>query len=163
MNAVLVRLCIVAVAVCALGARVQAADPYDIHVIVEQTGAMAFTGTKQVQVLKVLEGVVNASGGIRGRPMRFVFHDDTTNPQVAVQIADQLVAQHVPVILGPSLSAVCSAVFPILEKAGPVEWCYSPVVRPTPGSYTFMGAPGIPDVQPVVIRYFYKRGRAISR
>jgi branched-chain amino acid transport system substrate-binding protein len=155
----LARLCIVAVAVCALFSRAQAAGPpYDIHVLVEQTGAFAFNGAKQVQVLGVLEQYVNDTGGIRGRPVHFVFHDDTTNPQVAVQITNQLIAQRVPVILGPSLSAVCSAVFPILEKAGPVEWCYSPVVRPAPGSYTFMGAPLIADVQPVVVRYFYGRG-----
>ena len=136
-----------------------AADPYEIHVIVEQTGTFAFSGQKQVAVIKVLEGVVNETGGIKGRPVKFVFHDDGSSPQTAVQLSSQLVAQNVPIILGPSLSAICSAVFPIVEKSGPLERCYSPVVRPTPGSFTFMGAPAIEDVQPVILRYFYNRNQ----
>jgi branched-chain amino acid transport system substrate-binding protein len=158
MRVTIVRLCIAALAAASLVAPVRAADPYDLHVLVEQTGALAFNGQKQTEVLKVLERVVNDGGGIKGRPLHFVFHDTATNPQVAVQLTNQLVAQKVPVIMGPSLSAVCSAVFPIIEKNGPVEWCFSPVVRPTAGSFTFMGAPWIPDVQPVVVRYFYDRG-----
>jgi branched-chain amino acid transport system substrate-binding protein len=156
----ILRFLILTVAVMAVATpRAGAVDPYEIHVILEQTGILAFSGTKQTEVIKVLEGVVNESGGIKGRPVKFVFHDDGSNPQNAVQLTNQLIALKVPVILGPSLSAVCSAVFPIVEKNGPVEWCYSPVVRPTPGSYTFMGAPAIEDVQPVLLRYFYNRNQ----
>jgi branched-chain amino acid transport system substrate-binding protein len=156
----IVRFLLLALAVGMLATPpVRAADPFELHMIVEQTGILAFNGEKQIAVIKVLEGVVNESGGIRGRPVKFTFHDSASNPQTAVQLTNQLIALKVPVILGPSLSAVCSAVFPILEKNGPLEWCYSPVVRPTPGSYTFMGAPAIEDVQPVLLRFFYNRNQ----
>jgi len=153
-----VRLLLVALAMLALAPPAGALDPYDVHVIASQTGSFAFSGTKQMQVIHVLEGVVNASGGIRGRPVRFVFHDDTSSPQTAVQITAQLLAQKVPIILGPSLSAICSAVFPLVAQGAAVEWCYSPVVAPPPHGYAFMGAPAIEDVQPVILRYFYRRG-----
>jgi branched-chain amino acid transport system substrate-binding protein len=135
------------------------AAPYEINVLLDQTGTMAFTGAKQAVAINVLEDVVNESGGIRGRPVRFVFHDTASNPQIGVQLTNQLIAQNVPVILGPTLSASCSAIFPMIEKTGPVEWCYSPVVRPPPGSYAFMGAPAIQDVQPVLLRFFSSRNQ----
>jgi branched-chain amino acid transport system substrate-binding protein len=136
-----------------------AADPYEINVLLDQTGIMAFTSAKEAAAIKVLEGVINETGGIGGRPLRFVIHDTGSNPQTGVQLTNALIAQKVPVILGPALSAVCSAVFPVIEKSGPVEWCYSPVVHPTPGSYAFMGAPAIDDVQPVILRFFSNRNQ----
>ena len=133
-------------------------EPYELHAIVEASGATAFIGAKQQQVLHVLEGYVNRTGGIKGRPLKYVFHDDETNPQIAVQLVDTLIAQRVPVILGPGLSAVSQAVFPLVEKSGPVLWCTSPIVKVAPGSYTFMSAPALQDVIPVVLRYFYQNG-----
>jgi branched-chain amino acid transport system substrate-binding protein len=61
--------------------------------------------------------------------------------------------------MGPSLSAICSAIFPLVQQGSTVEWCYSPVVAPPPRGYAFMGAPAIEDVQPVILRYFYARGQ----
>jgi branched-chain amino acid transport system substrate-binding protein len=136
-----------------------AGEPYEFHAIVEASGATAFIGAKQQQVLHVLEDYVNRTGGIKGRPLKYVFHDDETNPQVAVQIVGDLIARRVPVILGPGLSAVSQAVFPLVEKNGPVLWCTSPIVKVVPGSYTFMSAPALQDVIPVVLRYFYQNGR----
>jgi branched-chain amino acid transport system substrate-binding protein len=155
----LTRFAILALAlVAASSPMARAADPYEIHVITELTGPVAFLGARQLEVLRVLEGYVNGSGGIRGRPLKFVFHDDTTNPQVAVQLANDLIGRKVPVFLGPGLAAVSQAVFPLVEKNGPVLWCFSPIVKVTPGSYTFMSAPSLEDVQPVMLRYFYGHG-----
>jgi branched-chain amino acid transport system substrate-binding protein len=85
----------------------RAADPYDIQVILPLTGSGAFMGLTQQQGLQVAEKIINAECGIDGRPVRFVIHDDETNPQVSVQIASRLREGHPPVILGPSLSANC--------------------------------------------------------
>jgi branched-chain amino acid transport system substrate-binding protein len=142
----------------AAGTLAQAADPYDVHVILEQTGAFAFFGAKQTEALHAIESSVNAQGGIKGRPLRFIIHDDQTNPQVAVQLLNQLRAQNVPVILGPSLSATCSAVYPLIQHDGPVVFCYTPVVAPPPKSFAFRASPAVEDFQPVVVRYFLKRG-----
>jgi branched-chain amino acid transport system substrate-binding protein len=132
--------------------------PYEIDTILSQTGPGAFLGSKEAASLTVLESVVNATGGIKGRPVRFVIHDDQTNPQTAVQLVSMLKARHVPVIMGPILTAVCAAVQPIVERDGPVTYCTSPTLIPKSNTYMFIGAPSLDDVEPVVLRYIKSRG-----
>ena len=115
-----------------------AEEPYDLHVIIPLTGNAAFLGQEEQQFLKLLEGQVNREGGIGGRPLRLVFHDDQTNPQVAVQVADEIIAQHPPIFLGPSIVAECNAIAPLLSD-GPVEYCFSPGVHPAPGQQRLLG------------------------
>ena len=69
-----------------------AAEPYSIDTILAQTGPASFLGKGEQQALELAEKAVNAKGGIKGRPVKFVFHDDQTNPQVAVQLATQMIA-----------------------------------------------------------------------
>jgi len=137
----------------------RAADsPYELHALLALSGLAAFLGTKEQESLRALEGVVNASGGIQGHPLRIVFEDDQSNPQVAVQLVSGLVAQKVPVFLGPTLTAVCQAVAPLVDKEGPVSFCMSPTIIPRPGGFMFMSAPSIDDVEPFVLRFFRERG-----
>jgi branched-chain amino acid transport system substrate-binding protein len=135
----------------------RAADPYTVSVVLSLTGGAAFLGTKEASSLHVLEGLVNAAGGVRGRPVKFDIADDGSNPQTAVQLVNDLVAKNVPFIYGPTLTAVCQAVAPITDKAGPATFCLSPTIFPRPGGYMFMGAPSIDDVQPVLYRYLLSR------
>jgi branched-chain amino acid transport system substrate-binding protein len=137
---------------------VKAADPYDLNVILEQTGFFAFFGSKQTEALHAIENLVNSTGGIQGRPLHFVIHDDTTNPQVAVQIANRLIAEKVPVILGPGLTATCGAVYPLVQQNGPLVFCYSPGLQPPLKGFAFRAGPAIDDAMPMVTRYFYRRG-----
>ncbi len=51
--------------------------------------------------LQILEALTNKSGGIKGRPIKFVIVDDQSNPAVSVQLTNGLIAKKVPVILGP--------------------------------------------------------------
>ena len=44
-----------------------AEDPFDIAVIAPLTGPSAFLGKEEANALEVLQGVVNKSGGVRGR------------------------------------------------------------------------------------------------
>src|SRR5579875_3095740 len=105
--------------------------PYNINVIIGLTGAGTFIGQAQQTSLRVLEDVVNKEGGIRGRPVHFVFYDDQTNPQVAVQLANEVIAKKAPVILGSNLAATCRAMMPLFRN-GPVQYCVSPAI------YTFV-------------------------
>lgn len=159
MNCRIARLLVLAVALCATGRPVAAADePYVVNVVLPQTGQLAFGGAKQIEALRVLESYVNAQGGIKGRPMKFAISDDGSNPQTAIQLANDLIAKKVPVIMGPALSAVCAAMFALTAERGPVQYCYSPAVKPKSGSFDFFNGPAIEDVQPVVLRYFLSRG-----
>ena len=148
-----------ALAVFSIGATapVRAADPYTIPIVLSLTGGAAFLGTKEAASLHVLEATVNAQGGVRGRPVKFDIADDESNPQVAVQLFSGLIAKNVPFIYGPTLTAVCQAVAPLVDKAGPVTFCLSPTIFPRPNGYMFMGVPSIDDVQPVVFRYLVAR------
>jgi branched-chain amino acid transport system substrate-binding protein len=74
--------------------------PYTLPVILPMTGQAAFSGQAESQSLAAYEKYVNANGGVRGVPIHFDIHDDQTSPQVALQLANAEIAQHVPVIFG---------------------------------------------------------------
>lgn len=116
--------------------RAAADTAVDIPVILSLTGSGAFLGHDHEQVLKIYEGVVNASGGIRGTPVHFDILDDQSSPQVAVQLMNTVLAKHPNVILGPIVTATCNAVEPLLTN-GPVDFCLSPSINPVRGSYLF--------------------------
>ena len=130
----IVTLCAALAMLAPLGA--SAADPYEIHAIVPMTGSGGFLGKSEVALFSAFESYANQHGGINGRPIKFVLHDDTSNPQVAVQLTNDLVAAKVPVILGASLAATCSAEIPVI-KNGPVAFCLSNAVVPPVGGFMY--------------------------
>jgi branched-chain amino acid transport system substrate-binding protein len=135
-----------------------AADPYDIDVVLPITGTFAFVGTTHQKELQVLEGIVNKEGGIQGRPVHFVFHDDTSNPETSLQIHQAILAKHPAVVLGSSLGALCQATTPLYLTNGPVNYCFSPVIPTTKGSYVFSASVGGRDLILATIRYLYGKG-----
>ena len=97
---------------------------------------VAFVGTEQRQALNALETYVNKTGGIGGRPLKFVIADDQSNPQVTVQLGQALVAKHVPLILGPTGPDTCAALTPPLVTAdGPLLDCFAPTGQAARGGY----------------------------
>jgi len=109
---------------------------YAIDVILPLSGPAAFAGRSQEDAARVYEAVVNKTGGIHGQMLHFDVHDDQSNPIIAVQIANQLLAQHPIVILGPNLTATCAAVSPLFVN-GPVNFCFSPAIVPAHAGYVF--------------------------
>src|ERR1700728_5376263 len=77
-----------------------AADPYKITALMSLTGQGAFIGKGEQQALQIEQKVINAAGGIKARPLEFEFQDDQTNPQVAVQLASEILAQKPQVMIG---------------------------------------------------------------
>jgi branched-chain amino acid transport system substrate-binding protein len=151
--------CALAAAMCLVSARqANAADPYDIDVVLPITGTFAFVGTTHQKELQVLEGIVNKRGGIQGRPVHFVFHDDTSNPETSLQIHQAILAKHPAVVLGSSLGALCQATTPLYLNNGPVNYCFSPVIPTTKGSYVFSASVSGRDLIVATIRYFHGRG-----
>src|SRR3954470_16473846 len=144
---------------------VRAADPpYDINVILSLSGSAAFLAASEQQSMQIAETVINRQGGIKGRPVRFVFYDDQSSPQVTVQLINQIMGQwpKPPVVLGSSLIAECNAMLPIVEAAqGPVVYCISPSFGPPAGSYGFSGTVGTRDLQKALLHYF--RGKGLKR
>jgi len=138
----------------------RAADTYDIHVIVPLTGGASFVGLGQQDVLNALAAEVYKTGGIHGKPVHFVFGDDQTSPQVAVQLTtDVLAGKPAPVvIMGSSLVGMCLAMAPLVADSGPVQYCLSPAIHPKAGGYVFSASASSIDQIAAVVRYYRMKG-----
>ncbi|MGH6981510.1 MAG: ABC transporter substrate-binding protein [Stellaceae bacterium] len=135
-----------------------AAEPYDLHVVLPLTGSAAFVGQGQRDVLMALEAQVNDTGGVgANRKLHFVFHDDQTSAQVAVQLTTGILADKPIVVMGSSLVGQCLAMAPLM-KAGPVQYCMSPAIHPKPGGFVFSAASSSIDQIAAVVRYYRMRG-----
>lgn len=134
-----------------------AADPYPIYVIVSLTGQAAFIGKGEEGTLRAAETVINSGGGIHGRPVQFVIQDDQSNPAVAVQLFNSIVAKGVPVMLGPTLAGPCYAVAPLV-KTQIVNYCFSPALHPPAGSYSFSATASTVDLVATALRFYKARG-----
>jgi branched-chain amino acid transport system substrate-binding protein len=134
-----------------------AETPIEIPAILPLTGAAAFLGSQEQVALKLAADLTNKKGGIRGRPVQFVFYDDESRAQLGVQWASQIIASHAPVIIGSSLNAICSAIAPLLRD-GPFNYCLSPGVSPPAGSYVFSSGVFGADTFNATVRYFRLKG-----
>ena len=132
--------------------------PVEINAMLPLTGSGAFIGTASKKDMELIEQIVNSSGGIKGRPVRFVIADDQANPQTAVQLTNDLIAKKVPVILGGVLANTCRAMTPLVAKNGPMHYCLSPGLHPTHGSYTFSASVGTLDDAIGTVRFFREKG-----
>jgi branched-chain amino acid transport system substrate-binding protein len=149
----------IAAAVAALiAAPAFAQSTYDIHVIQPLTGGGSFLGKAEQQSLQLAEKVTNAEGGIGGKPIKFIFHDDQSNPQVAVQLANEVIASKPAIMVGSSLVAICNAISPLMQANGPVQYCLSPGIHPDTGSYTFTSSTSTTDLAIALVRYFRMKG-----
>lgn len=143
-----------------LASAAHAAEHYDVHVVLPLTGAAAFLGASEQTALQRAEPVLSRDGGIGGRPVRFVFHDDQTSPQVAVQLANQINAGKPAIVLGSATVAMCNAMAP-LSRRGPVLFCLSPGFYPAAGSFAFSSSNSTRDLASALLRYF--AGRSLTR
>ncbi len=148
-------LLVAAVLACGLSAA-HAADR-EINVILPLTGGGAFLGKAEQQALQQFEKAANADGGIHGQPLKFVFHDDQSSPQVAVQLANQVKASNPPVILGSALVALCNAMAPLM-KDGPLLYCFSPGIHPANGGFVYSSSISTRELAAALLRYFGAKG-----
>ena len=150
--------CVLAVALGFVPAAVPAQEgPVDLDVVISLTGPGGFAGQANRKSLGVYEASVNANGGIRGRPLHLVFHDDQTSPALVVQLMNTIIARHPAVVVGPAFAALCNAVAPMVS-AGPVDYCLSPSIYPPKGSYVFSNGPSQAALIGAIVRYFRDRG-----
>jgi branched-chain amino acid transport system substrate-binding protein len=123
----------------------KAADSYEIDAILPQSGNGAFLGTAQQAALNILQDLINKRGGVAGRPLKFVYLDDQSKPQVAVQLTNGVLAKKSAVMIGSTLVAICSAEAPLITD-GPLTYCFSPAVHPPAGSFMFTAGTSTTDM-----------------
>jgi branched-chain amino acid transport system substrate-binding protein len=134
-----------------------AADPYEINAILPQSGNGAFLGTAQMAALNILQDLINKRGGVAGRPLKFVYLDDQSKPQVAVQLTNGVLAKKSAVMIGSTLVAICSAEAPLVTD-GPLTYCFSPAIHPPAGSFMFTAGTSTTDMLAASLRFFRAKG-----
>ena len=149
--------CLAAVGLPTATVPAQSAEPFNIDVVLPLTGPAAFLGSAEQAALQRAETMLTGEQGIAGRPVHFVFHDDQSSPQLAVQIATQIVSTKPPVILGSGLVAMCNAMAPLMRR-GPVMYCFSPGIYPAAGSFVFSSSNSTRDLATAQVRYFREKG-----
>jgi len=133
-------------------------DAYDLHIVLPLTGGGAFLGKAEQEAMNVTAPIMNKDGGIHGKKINLVYHDDQSSPQIAVQLMNDVMASHPTVVFGSSISGICNAMAPLVQAAGPVMYCLSPSIRTTPGGYVFTASIDSHDQQRALMTYFQKKG-----
>ncbi len=132
--------------------------PVELNATIPLTGGGAFLGTSYLKTFQAAESIVNATGGIKGRPLKIVTSDSQTNPQIGLQLTASFIAKKTALFIDGAPTAVCNASVPIVQKSGPVDYCLSPLLRPQPGGYVFSANTSGIQLTSVAIRYFRLRG-----
>jgi ABC-type branched-subunit amino acid transport system substrate-binding protein len=71
--------------------------------------------------------VVNANGGIKGRPLKFVHCDDKGDPNVAATCADQLINKDKVTALVEEVGVEGNVAWPLIKKANIINWFNVPI------------------------------------
>ena len=114
------RLCIVVFASAlwlAAGSMVEAQPPIRIGATLAQTGVYAVPAQNQLRGYRLCVKHANDKGGVLGRKLELVVHDDGSKPATAVRLYEKLIGEErVDVILGPYGSPTSEAVASVNEK-----------------------------------------------
>jgi branched-chain amino acid transport system substrate-binding protein len=103
----------------ALGAYVPAraqGEPVRMAFIGPLSGAQQLVGTPMKIGAEVARDQINRAGGIDGRKVELVFHDDKGDPTQSVAAARELVGRGINLILGAPLTATAMAVTGIMPS-----------------------------------------------
>lgn len=91
-----------------------AQETVKVGVLLSLSGPAAPFGIPERDVVKILADKYNAAGGINGRKLELIVHDDQTNPTEAARGATKLIQQDkVQVIIGPTAGSAALAMLPI--------------------------------------------------
>jgi len=92
-------------------------EPIKIGCTTEQSGKYADTGSYYAEAYRMWEEDVNAAGGLLGRPLRLIMHDDESSAEKAVSLYERLITvDKVDLILGPYSSTIVYPVARVAEK-----------------------------------------------
>jgi len=88
-----------------------------IGAAVSLTGPLSTHGKKVVEGYKLWEKVVNAKGGILGKPVKLIIYDDASDPTTTKTLYERLITvDKVDFLLGPYASSCSFAAAPVAEK-----------------------------------------------
>jgi branched-chain amino acid transport system substrate-binding protein len=128
----------------------------ELPTLLSVTGSAAYIGKEALESVRLVVAQRNADGGVRGRLLDVALTDTGTQPLLALQAMNQIKAKSAAAVFGPTFTAVCNAVEPIV-KDGPVVSCFSPGVHPKPGSFMFSAGVGSGGMAQALATYFNDR------
>ena len=92
--------------------------PIRIGHTVALTGGSALWGQSEQNALKIEVDRINAEGGVLGRQIELIHHDNKADANEGVNVANRLVADGVVAVIGPAQSGVGIASAAIFDEAG---------------------------------------------
>ncbi len=114
---VLLILAVVVLGSAAAWSKPATGSPYVIGAIFSVTGDASSLGVPEANTARMLEGMINAQGGINGHVLKIVIEDDRGDPAEALNAARRLVERdNVLAIIGPSRTGTTMAIKDYLEK-----------------------------------------------
>ncbi len=108
------------------GSASAAPEPILIGAVLSISGPSAPLGVPQKNSLELAEREINAHGGIAGRPVHFEVVDDEAKPDVAAQLAQQLIGKGAVAILCGTRTATSAAAVRVTTGANVVQIFYTP-------------------------------------
>ena len=168
MPAVNRRLALVGAAALAVAAAVPAwaqtgpakGEPVYLGVSGPLTGPNAQYGAQWKQGFDLALDEINAAGGIKGRPLAYIFDDSQSDPRQSVAVAQKFVADpRIVAELGDFSSPASMAASPIYQKAGLVQFGFTNSHPDFTKGGTFMWSNSVSqaDEQPLSAAYAIKR------
>jgi branched-chain amino acid transport system substrate-binding protein len=103
-----------------------APDPLMVGVVISISGPSAPLGVPQKNAFAIVERDVNAHGGINGRPLHFEIVDDEAKPDVAAQLAQQLIGRGAVAIICGTRTATSAAATRVTVGANVVQLFLTP-------------------------------------
>lgn len=102
----------------AFSSAAMAQAPIKVGVIFPLSGGAGPQGQHVTQAIKAMTEIINADGGVLGRPIELIIRDDESTPAVGVSRATELVTAGVSVVIEGWNSPVTLALQPVLSRAG---------------------------------------------
>jgi branched-chain amino acid transport system substrate-binding protein len=103
------------------GSAARAADPIKVGMLFPQSGGAGDDGQRITHAVQVMAKMINAQGGVLGRPLQVVVLDDESTPAIGVAKANDMIAQGVALVIEGYNSPVTLAIQPVLARAGIID------------------------------------------
>lgn len=108
-------------------------EPLRVGFVSGLTGRNYNLGISSRNAAAMAVEAINAAGGVHGRPIELVVHDDEQRPEAARQAVEELIRLGVLAIIGHNTSAMAEATLPLANAAHVL------MVSPTVSSSRFVG------------------------
>ncbi|GGC82933.1 ABC transporter substrate-binding protein [Chelatococcus reniformis] len=102
-------------------AQSSASGPIKVGLIFPLSGGAGPQGQHIVQAVQAMGALINAKGGVLGRPIEIVARDDESTPAIGVSRANELISAGASVIIEGWNSPVTLAMQPVINRAGVLD------------------------------------------